>query len=191
MGTPGTDPLTAKAAARAEARGRRRDGEAANPDALADQVIALLDRLPGPLRVTCYASFGTEPDTGPMRRRLAEAGYEVLLPRVNGDLLEWIVDGGESVISRMGIEEPVGPPVDLLPLKALLVPALAVTPRGDRLGKGGGYYDRTLASLGSTPPAVVAIVSEQDIRPSLPTEAHDERVDVIVAPTRVIDCSRD
>ena len=191
MGTSDTDPLTTKAAARAEARGRRRDGEPVDPHALADQVIRLLGRLPGPQRVTCYASFGTEPDTGPLRRRLAESGYEVLLPRVNGDMLEWIVDGEDSVISRMGIEEPVGPGVDLLPLRALLIPALAVTPHGDRLGKGGGYYDRTLASLGSTPPPIVAIVGEQDIQPSLPTEAHDQRVDVIVAPTRVIYCARD
>jgi 5-formyltetrahydrofolate cyclo-ligase len=151
--------------------------------------MALLDDLPGPPRVTCYASYGTEPDTGELRVRLAAAGYDVLLPRVRGDDLEWVLDGPDSVLSSMGIAEPVGAAVDLLPVRAMLIPALAATPDGDRLGKGGGFYDRALDLLGELRPPVVALVDDADVVDAVPTDAHDQRVSAIVTPTRVVYCA--
>jgi 5-formyltetrahydrofolate cyclo-ligase len=186
--TSDTDPSGAKASARAEARARRRSGDRPDAQSLADQALALLETLPGPRRVTCYASYGTEPATGELREGLAAAGFEVLLPRVEGDDLHWVVDGPDSAVSSMGITEPVGDAVDLLPVRALLVPALAVTPEGDRLGKGGGYYDRVLAGLGDARPPVIAIVGDADVIDALPTDPHDQRVHAIVTPTRVIRC---
>jgi 5-formyltetrahydrofolate cyclo-ligase len=151
--------------------------------------MTLVEELPGPRRVTCYASYGTEPDTSVLRARLAAAGFEVLLPRVCGDEMEWVLDGPESEVSAMGIEEPRGPGVDLLPVRVMLMPALAVTPSGDRLGKGGGYYDRAIASLGATPVVLAAMVGDDDVVSSLPTQAHDQRVDAIITPTRVLRCA--
>ena len=188
MSTPDTDSSAAKAAARSQARARRRSTERPDPDALAEVALALVEEFPGPRRVTCYASYGTEPDTGTMRRRLADAGYEVLLPRVDGDDLQWVVDGPDTAVSTMGITEPVGDAVALLPVRALLVPALAVTPEGDRLGKGGGYYDRALAGLAEARPPVIAIAGDSDVVDALPTDAHDQRVQMIVTPTGVIRC---
>ena len=189
MSTPDTDASAAKAAARAEARARRRTGVSPDPRALADQAMALLADLPGPRRVTCYASYGTEPDTGELRRRLAAEGYDVLLPRVRGDDLEWVLDGPDSVLSSMGIAEPVGVAVDLLPVRAMLIPALAATPDGDRLGKGGGFYDRALDLLSEVRPPVAALVDDADVVDTVPTDAHDQRVDAIVTPTRVVYCT--
>lgn len=188
MSTPDTDSSAAKAAARSQARARRRSTERPDPDALAEVALALVEEFPGPRRVTCYASYGTEPDTGTMRRRLADAGFEVLLPRVDGDDLQWVVDGPDTAVSTMGITEPVGDAVALLPVRALLVPALAVTPEGDRLGKGGGYYDRVLAGLTEARPPVVVIAGDSDVVDALPTDAHDQRVQMIVTPTGVIRC---
>lgn len=189
MGTPDTDLSDAKATARAEARARRRSGDRPDPAALAGQTMALVESTPGPRRVTCYASYGTEPDTGEVRRRLMAAGYEVLLPRVTGPALEWVVDGGESQVSSMGIAEPIGDSVELLPVRAMIIPALAVTRAGDRLGKGGGFYDRVLTALGDARPLIAAIVGEQDLVDSLPTEPHDARVDAIITPTRIFTCA--
>lgn len=186
MSTPDTDSSAAKAVARAEARARRRSGDRPDPRLLADRAVELLETLPGPLRVTCYASYGTEPDTGELRRRLAAAGYEVLLPRVDGERLEWVVDGPDTSVSSMGIAEPTGAAVELLPLRAMLIPALAVTAEGDRLGKGGGYYDRVLAGLRDVP--IVAIVGDADVVDRIPTQAHDMRVHAIVTPTRATPC---
>jgi 5-formyltetrahydrofolate cyclo-ligase len=189
VSTSDTEASDSKAAARALARSRRREAERPDPGLLADQAMALLETLPGPLRVTCYASYGTEPDTGELRRRLSAAGYEVLLPRVRGQDLEWVVDSPDTTVSSMGISEPDGPAVELMPVRALLVPALNVTAEGDRLGKGGGFYDRVLAGLSQAPP-VVAIVGDNDVVDDVPTQPHDERVHAIVTPTRVIHCAR-
>lgn len=186
MSTSDTDSSAAKAVSRAEARARRRSGARPDPHLLADQAVALLETLPGPRRVTCYASYGTEPDTGELRRRLAAEGYEVLLPRVDGAELEWVVDSPESTVSSMGITEPTGAAVDLLPVRAMLIPALAVTAHGDRLGKGGGYYDRVLSGLRDV--AIIAIVGDGDVVDSLPTQAHDVRVNAIVTPSRTMLC---
>ena len=188
MPTPDTDPSAAKSEARAEARARRRSGSPPDPGRLAEQAMALLGTLPGPARVTCYASYGTEPDTGALRSRLAAAGFEVLLPRVRGEALEWVADGPETTVSSMGIAEPDGPAVDLLPLRAMLVPALAVTPEGARLGKGGGYYDRVLSGLGDDRPLVAAIVGDDDVLDVIPTQSHDRRVDAVITPSRVLHC---
>ena len=186
MSTSDTDASAAKAAARAEARARRRSADCPDPRVLADRAMGLLERLPGPSRVTCYASYGTEPDTGELRQRLVAAGYEVLLPRVHGEHLEWVVDSPDATVSSMGITEPTGAAVDLLPLRAMLIPALAVTAQGDRLGKGGGYYDRVLSGLRDV--AIVAIVGDCDVIDRIPTQEHDMRVHTIVTPTRTINC---
>lgn len=190
MSTPDTGPSAAKASARADARARRRGGARPDPGALAERALGLLEVLPGPPRVTCYSSYGTEPGTDELCARLTDAGFEVLLPRVVGDELEWVLRGTEAEVSSMGIAEPTGAAVDLLPVRALLIPALAVTPRGERLGKGGGYYDRVLAALAQAPPVIAALVGDDDVVASVPTEPHDQRVDFIITPTRVIDCAR-
>lgn len=183
MTTSGT-----KASVREQVRAGRRAGPLADPDALARQAMDLVDSLPGPARVTCYASYGTEPDTSVLRSLLAARGFDVLLPRVTGDDLEWVLDDGEHAVSSMGIAEPSGPAVSLPPVRVLLIPALAVTREGARLGKGGGFYDRTLARLGAERSTVAAIVRDEDVLDDLPMESHDERIDVIVTPTSVIHC---
>jgi 5-formyltetrahydrofolate cyclo-ligase len=189
VSTPDTGPSTGKALARQEARARRRSQDLPDPGAISDVVLTWLGRPDGPQRVTCYASYGTEPDTAALRIALADAGYEVLLPRVVNDHLEWVLDGPETTTSTMGIDEPTGPSVPLAPVRALLIPALAVTLAGDRLGKGGGYYDRVLSTVESSSTVVAAIVHDSDITDEIPCEPHDRRVDWILTPTRAINCS--
>ncbi|MFM9134997.1 MAG: 5-formyltetrahydrofolate cyclo-ligase [bacterium] len=193
MGSTPTGPgnvTAAKAEARARARAARRDGPAADGEALAAAAVAAITALPGEPRVTAYVSYGTEPQTGPLLAALAAAGVEVLIPRVRGEDLEWCGADAPRATSAMGIEEPGGPERPLLPLRAMLVPALAASPRGDRLGKGGGFYDRVIAQLrasGQAPP-VIAVLRDDDVWEDVPAQGHDERVDAILTPTRLIDC---
>lgn len=174
----------AKAEARSVARASRRAGPPADPQGLAASALSLVTALDGVPRVTCYSSYGTEPDTGPMIEALTRAGFEVLLPRVVEDSLEWVRSEGPMQRSSMGIDEPAGPAVDLLPVRAMLIPALAVTGHGDRLGKGGGFYDRALAAIADTGIPIAAIVRDEDIVEELPVEPHDRRVDAIVTSSR-------
>jgi 5-formyltetrahydrofolate cyclo-ligase len=64
------------------------------------------------------------------------------------------------------------------------MPLVGFTAQGDRLGQGGGYYDRYLAAH----PQTVAIGMAWDIQevPELPIELHDMRLSAIVTPTRVL-----
>ena len=68
--------------------------------------------------------------------------------------------------------------------EVLFMPLVGFTAKGDRLGQGGGYYDRFLAAH----PRTIAIGMAWDVQevPELPTELHDMRLSAIVTPTRVL-----
>lgn len=180
-----------KAQVRDRARSSRRAGPPADPQGLAQQCLEFLDSLPGPARVTCYTSYGTEPDTSALIVALGDAGFEVLLPRVEGDDIAWVPHGGPTQLSSMGILEPLGEAVHLLPLRALLVPALAASADGSRLGKGGGFYDRAIAELPMQGrPTIAALVRDEDVVADgeIPMDAHDQYVDAVITPTRALRC---
>ncbi|MGA0884143.1 MAG: 5-formyltetrahydrofolate cyclo-ligase, partial [Candidatus Nanopelagicales bacterium] len=61
----------------------------------------------------------------------------------------------------------------------------AVSPRGMRLGKGGGFYDRLLAKL-DLRLKKIAIVFDSEVIDDLPSESHDEKVDFIVTEKRIL-----
>ncbi len=124
--------------------------------------------------IASYASYGSEPDTSELNQAIISAGKTLLLPRVNGDELEWVSwDGKQSSLSPQGnILEPVGesyPDLDLINL--VLVPALAIDPDGYRLGQGGGFYDRALPKLKAWKHGVV--YSYERMEHDLPREPWD------------------
>ncbi len=175
-------------------------GRADRADRIARAVLAqpeVADRLsarPAPA-VAVYASLQFEPPTDALRRRLREAGHRVLLPVAEPDgRLGWVIDhGAEATAWGVSSADPaIGhPPVvgfgaRLLideQVAVLLLPALAATVAGDRLGQGGGYYDRLLAELPGVAgggPLRVCLVGTDELLDELPKESHDEPVDVVV-----------
>jgi 5-formyltetrahydrofolate cyclo-ligase len=152
-------------------------------------------------RVAVVMSYGTEPETGPLREALHAAGVEVLVPITEPERqLSWTAwhPGIEVARSPVApIDEPVGERLGLATFATVdlvLVPAQVVDQRGIRLGQGGGYYDRFLAALqrevkrtgtggdadGSpTPPLTVATVYRHELltRGQVPSEEFDEAVD--------------
>jgi 5-formyltetrahydrofolate cyclo-ligase len=100
--------------------------------------------------IASYFSIGTEPDTSALNLAIIASGKTLLLPRINGQLLDWVQwDGSESTIATNGkFSEPIGNPITSLEeIDLVLVPALAIDPDGYRLGQGGGYYDRALPQM--------------------------------------------
>lgn len=128
--------------------------------------------------IASYASYGTEPNTAELNQALITAGKTLLLPRVNGEDIEWVRWNGKAeTLSRKGkIEEPQGEVFsDVTSINLVLVPALAIDPDGYRLGQGGGFYDRALPKLNAWKHGVV--YSYERMEHDLPREAWDIPMD--------------
>jgi 5-formyltetrahydrofolate cyclo-ligase len=110
----------------------------------------------------------------------------LLLPRVDTDSLSihHIDDWTTLVPNQWGIPEPSpdSTPHNEAP-NAALIPGLAFTPDGCRLGRGGGFYDRLLPMMGKNC-RKIGVCFDFQLVPSLPTEPHDMRVDQVVTDLR-------
>lgn len=103
------------------------------------------------LHIACYWAFDNELDTQFLMQQLALAGKICYLPAANvthKTLQFFAYSANEPLIpNRYGIAEPSPNPDKMLPPEALdliLLPVVGFDTRGNRLGTGGGYYDRTL-----------------------------------------------
>lgn len=148
-------------------------------------------RLPGlPATVCAYWPVGTEPGSTRLLDDLRARGCRVLLPVVEPDNpdgpLDWSVYSGADGLADgpLGLLEPVGPRLGVEAIgeaSLLLVPALAVDRDGWRLGRGGGFYDRSLP-MRRPDAIVVAVVRDEEILDEVPHEPHDVRVRAAVTP---------
>jgi len=72
----------------------------------------------------------------------------------------------------------------------IVIPALAASADGTRLGQGGGWYDRALMHRSPGVPVVAVVFDDEVLEPGIiPAEPHDVPVDAIVTPTRMITTS--
>ncbi len=127
--------------------------------------------------VMAFNGFGTEPDTDPLVARLAAEGKRLLLPRIeDGEIVVCAADGPMAA-SRIGVHEPQGPALPFDLVEFVIVPGLAFTLEGDRLGYGAGFYDRFLSRV-QAPNAGVCFAEQ--VVPTLPVEAHDVRVQRVI-----------
>ena len=153
--------------------------------ALAAAVAGLAGRT-----VCAYLPFGTEPGSVAMLDALVARGAEVLLPVIPPapGPLDWAVYQGTSslVSGRLrGVSEPGGPRLGadaISSAELILVPALAVDRSGGRLGRGAGFYDRTLV-LAAPSAARIALVRDTELVDELPMEAHDVRMTGVATPS--------
>jgi 5-formyltetrahydrofolate cyclo-ligase len=137
--------------------------------------------------VAAYYSVGTEPDTRGLVYALWKRGTYVLLPllRPDGDL-DWAsYEGPDSLVpGPRGLREPGEAPrgTDAVArADVVLAPALAVDQAGNRLGRGGGSYDRALARVGPLIP-VIAQLYDDELLDRVPAEPHDTLVRAAVRP---------
>ncbi len=141
--------------------------------------------------VCAYVPVGTEPGSIDMLDTLLLRSVRVLLPAARtgvGDSplpLRWgEYRPGQLTRGRWGLlepPEPLLPPSALAEAALVLVPTLAVDRRGVRLGRGSGFYDR---SLGGRDPAarLVAVVRDDEVLDELPAEPHDVRMTDALTP---------
>lgn len=106
---------------------------------------------------------------------------QILLPVVIGDELELrIYTGPEDMrISTYGIEEPVGELfTDYASIDFIAVPGVAFDPKGNRLGRGKGYYDRLLPHIPAAYKAGICFPFQ--LVEEVPAESFDIRMDIII-----------
>jgi 5-formyltetrahydrofolate cyclo-ligase len=141
--------------------------------------------------IAAYLSVGTEPETTGLVFALWKRGSYVVLPVLRDDYdLDWAsYEGPESVApGPHGLLQPTEPPRGVFAIASadfVIVPALAVARDGNRLGRGGGCYDRALARVGQAVPTL-ALLYDDELLDSVPAGPHDQPVRAVAQPTRGI-----
>lgn len=142
--------------------------------------------------VMAFWSFGSEVDTSSLLRRLHAEGVRIALPRiVNGEVVPVAYVPGDPVSeASFGAMEPVSDTeVDPATIDVVVTPGVAFDRRGNRVGYGGGHYDRLLAGIRSDA-ATVAVAFDLQVVDEVPAGGADRRVDAIVTEREVIRCGR-
>jgi 5-formyltetrahydrofolate cyclo-ligase len=191
---PGSDatPFERKRALRVELVARRAqlgaDERAAHAAAIAAR-IGDLSAFRDAGTVALYAALGAEVDATRITGAALVRGARVVFPRaVPGSrrLAFARCDPADLVRGPLGVAEPPpgAPEVDLAEIGCVVLPAVAFSLDGLRLGRGGGYYDATLAAMPGA--ARVGVAFELQIVPVLPREPHDVRLDAVVTEARTL-----
>lgn len=192
--SPPLSPAEGKTALRRAYRRARAEHVAGLPDGLR---ALMLNRPPAPVAslvpadaaVGLYYPFGAEAPTTGWARWFAENGRRVALPwfaERDGAMAfrSWTNpwDEAQLVPGPWRALQPADDEMLLVP-DFIVVPLLAFTASGQRLGQGGGHYDRWLEAH----PGVTAIGLAWDcqIAEELPSEPHDRPLSAVVTPTRI------
>lgn len=134
-------------------------------------------------RVALYAALPDELPTSHLIARALAAGKQLLWPRVNASGLLELAGAmpDELVRDAAGFlaPPPDRPAISLVPEDVLIVPGVGFTRAGDRLGRGGGHYDRLLSG---SPATSIGVAFDIQLVLELPTEPHDRGVDLVVTP---------
>jgi 5-formyltetrahydrofolate cyclo-ligase len=156
--------------------------------ALADHLPALVT---GSWTICAYVPIGSEPGSVEQLDDLCSRGVRVLLPVARTDAggvpqpLRWgEYRPGELVDAPHGLREPAQPWLAaeaIADASLILVPALAVDRTGVRLGRGAGFYDRSLG-LADAAAHLVAVVRDDELVDDLPAESHDVRMTHALTP---------
>lgn len=128
--------------------------------------------------VMAFAAMASEPETDGLFARLERDGKVLVLPRIVGDLLEPALVGEGTRAAVWGIQEPQGAVVDPTTIDLIIVPGVAFTIDGGRLGHGKAYYDRFLPG---TRAFTVGACFREQLVDALPLEPHDVRLHTVIA----------
>lgn len=190
----GTTISTDKQGLRRKLRAARREHVAALPYVVRALVFsrppaAVLELVPQGAPVGLYSSHGSEAPSLAYARWFHENGHPLALPWFGGrdapmQFRRWrdpwdehgLEIGPFGLLQPQAESEPVQPQV-------LFVPLVGFTAQGDRLGQGGGHYDRWLAANPSVP--AIGLAWDAQKLDALPREAHDRRMAMVVTPTRI------
>lgn len=209
--------MATKTTLRAEVRSRRRARRAGTPaleapftsefspspipvrnhaeaEGIARQVRALASSMGEVTLPALFVPTPLEPDMSLTLGLFERALLPVLLDEAGAPLgaPRWgLWEAGQALVTLgRPPAQPVGEARGAESLKEadlIVIPALAASADGTRLGQGGGWYDRALMHRSPTTPVVAVIFDDEVVEAGLiPAEPHDVPVDAIVTPTQTI-----
>lgn len=150
--------------------------------------------------ILLYVSFRSEVDTRKYLHDIIQLGKKLVLP---------LVDTRHKVLKLYGIKSPdelkpgymgiLEPGIlryrrcSLRDIDLVIIPGTGFDPNGNRLGYGGGYYDKLLSMEARELAEIdhittVALAFEEQIGEEIPSEPHDIKVDMIITDERIIEC---
>jgi 5-formyltetrahydrofolate cyclo-ligase len=187
------DVQAAKAALRKHIRAALQRIFPAARDAASSQLCARLKEQSfwkNAALVLFFAPLPDEADVWPLLEETVTSGKIAALPRFDPADRSYAARRvqdlrGEIVTGKFGVREP-GPSCVEIPLTQIdlvLVPGFAFDLRGNRLGRGRGFYDRLLVE---TRGVKCGIAFDEQIAGDVPTETHDRQMNFILTPTRCV-----
>ncbi|EHD23297.1 MULTISPECIES: 5-formyltetrahydrofolate cyclo-ligase [Brenneria] len=180
---------------RRDVRQRRRQLSAEQQALFAQQALARAlthRKIEQADSIAVFLSFDGELDTQPLIQQFWQRGKRVYLPALHpfsaGNLLFLRYEpDSELVLNRLKILEPRLDVRRVLPLQrldVLLTPLVAFDRQGQRLGMGGGFYDRTLRHWPRGGPYPIGLAHDCQQVDRLPVESWDIPLPEIITPSR-------
>ncbi len=145
-------------------------------------------------QIYLFASYNQEIATYGLMEHAMRDGKRVALPRVEGKEIDfyYISSLTDLAPGYQGIPEPIGNDRAAPSIKKqalMLLPGLAFSLKGERLGYGGGFYDKYLSKQPDGAFTTCAIGYSFQVLSTVPVEEHDKRVDYVVTPDGVYRCN--
>jgi len=129
--------------------------------------------------VFLYHALPDEVDTAMLTDAAMHEGKTVLLPVIDGDDLRLKIHTGTTRTGSYSIQEPVGDEFTCYnKITLAIVPGMAFDKKGNRLGRGRGFYDRTLPKL--TAAYKIGLCFPFQFLESVPHEAYDIKMDAVI-----------
>lgn len=189
-----TTSSASKSELRASLRERRRSLDAQTRTAAARAVcehIATFPHWPGVRRVALYIANDGEMDTAPLAALCRGSGKLLFLPIMGNDkTLSFAAWDADTLLLRnsYGIDEPpaTATRMEASELDIIFLPLVGWDRQGNRLGMGGGYYDRSLAGVKG--PLLAGLGYTAQELPKVPRDKWDVRLDIVVTEDCVHRC---
>lgn len=167
-------------------------------DAIASNFVTHFSVDAGHDCVSLYQAVGGEIGTEPLVHMLRGQGVSLALPVTHDTThgagpLSFRRYDAHTVLRRdaAGMHAPDATSDTCQP-NFIVLPLLAFDAAGGRLGRGGGHYDRTLEALRQKCQLrAIGLAFDEQMVEECPMELHDQRLDFVVTPTRIVFCSGD
>ena len=150
--------------------------------------LLLLEAFQSAKTVALYMGIDGEVDLDGLFPICRKLGKRTCIPVFNAETKRYemaqIMEDTPCHTGRYGIREPISPTlVTMDEIDLIAVPGIAFDPNGNRLGRGGGYYDRLLEGFRGY---AAGVAFDFQILPKIPADAHDQPVECIATETRIL-----